>query len=118
MKKLFLLLPLLLLTACSPVENSARDTSAALNAVLLTAEDENLASCQADPTQSVCTVINKGIDAENALITATEAYCGWSTTAPPDPLQKCSPVKGADAALKTAIANADQFVTEIKGVLK
>lgn len=119
MKKLIVLLgAVVFLTGC-PAENNARDVAAGLNGVLTTAQAQNLASCQANPTQSTCQLINRGVSGQNALITATETYCGWSTSAPPpDPTVQCVPVKSAEAALTAAIANATELTTEIKGVLK
>lgn len=113
-----LLLVCLILTACSPIEVSARNASAALQGLLVAAQAKYHDSCVADKTQSVCQLINKGVSGENALITAGETYCGWSTVAPPtDPNTKCVPVKNAKAALQAAIANATQLTLEIKGTL-
>lgn len=113
------LLPLLLFVGCSSLEQSARDANASLKAVLDQVQEENLASCQINPAQSNCQLINRAGAAQNALITASEAYCGWSTTAPPtDPNAKCVPVKGAEASLRSAIANAAEFTTELQGVLR
>jgi hypothetical protein len=123
MKKL-LWLPLAVLLcgfACpanpNNLEQNARDTVASLGGLLTTAQDQNLATCTADKTQPTCVLINRGISAQNALISATETYCGMpqstslaSTT--------CTPVKSAQAGLQTALDNATQLVNEIKGVVK
>jgi hypothetical protein len=109
---------LLALVGCSPVENQARDTAAALSGAIVAAQTEYQASCAANPKQQVCEVINRGVSGENALVTAVEAYCGWSVTlAPPDPTAKCVPVKSAEAALRAAIANAATMTLQIKGAL-
>lgn len=123
MKKLLvfmtLITSLLILTGCPGVEGKARDTAAALKGALESAQAEYTTECQADPSKTACTAINRGVAAQNALVTATEGYCGWATTAPPpDPSTKCVPVASAKAALDSAIANANQAITEIKGVLK
>jgi hypothetical protein len=120
MKKLLFLLPaVLFLAACPAVQDNARDAAASLNGVITSAQAQNQASCIANGTQAVCTLINRGVAAQNALITAEETYCGWSTTAPPpDPNAVCVPVKGAEAALNAAIANATELTTEIKAVVK
>ena len=121
MKKLLLLVPfVLILTACpAGVESKGRDTAAALKGALGTAQAEYTAECTADKTKPACTAINRGVSAQNALITALESYCGWSTTAPPpDQTAKCVPVSSARSALDAAIANANQAINEIKGVLK
>jgi hypothetical protein len=107
------------LVACTPIENQARDTIAALGGLLGAAQVQNQAACQADNTQNVCVIINKAVAGQNALVTATEAYCGWSVTSPPgDPTTKCVPVKTALGALQTSISNANTFITELKGVVK
>lgn len=113
--KLVILLPLLVFVGC--VEQSARDANAALSAVIVAAQDKNLATCQADPKLDVCVLINRGVAADNALVTATETYCGWSTAAPPPLGTKCVPVKSAKDALTAAIANAAELTNEIQGVL-
>ena len=119
MKKLSLLLAATIVLVGCGLENNARDSAAALNGVLTSAQAQHLAECQADPSMPHCQLIKRGISGQNALITATESYCGWSTTAPPpDPTTKCVPVKGAEAALKAAITNANELTLEIKGTVK
>lgn len=110
---------LLVTTACSPIENKARDTAAALQGAIIAAQSQYQVPCTADNTQAACKVINKAVSGQNALVTSIEAYCGFSTTNPPaDPSAKCSPVKSAEPALQSAIANATELISEIKGVLK
>jgi hypothetical protein len=118
--KLFgLLLLTLIASSCSPLEQSARNTAAALQGALGAAQAQYQATCTADPKQTACTVINQAVAGQNALVTATEAYCGWSTAAPPTvTTATCVPVKSAAAGLQTAITNANLFVTELKGVIK
>lgn len=109
------LLPML---GCSPLENQARDTAAALSGSLVAAQTKYQASCAANPAQEICQIINRGVSGENALITAVETYCGWTPTlAPPDPTAKCVPVKTAQAALQAAINNAASLTLQIKGAL-
>jgi hypothetical protein len=116
---LFLIFALMLSTvACSPLEQQARNTGAALSGALLAAQAQYLTQCQASPKDAPCLTINRGVDGQNALITATEAYCGWSQSVPPaNGTATCVPVKGATAGLQTAINNANLFVTELKGVI-
>lgn len=119
--KTFLVLILILsfaMIACSPIEQQARNTAAALQGAIVAAQAKYHDTCVANPSQNVCQVVNRGISGENALITSIETYCGWSTVAPPtDPNAKCVPVKTAQAGLTTAIANATRLTLEIKGVL-
>ncbi len=114
----FLWASLLVMVGCSPIENRARDTAAALSGSIVAAQTKYQASCVANPRQQVCGIINQGISGENALITAVETYCGWSPNlAPPDPTAKCVPVKSAQAALEAAIANAATLTLQVKGAL-
>jgi hypothetical protein len=109
------LLPML---GCSPIENRARDTAAALSGAIVAAQAQYEASCASNPNQQVCQLINRGVSGENALITAVETYCGWTpTVAPPDATAQCVPVKSAQSALEIAIANASTLTLEIKGAI-
>lgn len=120
MRKLLSLVIILTLAtvACSPLEQQARNTAAALQGVIVAAQAKYHDSCVGNPSQNVCQAINKGVSGQNALITSIETYCGWSTTMPPaDVNAKCVPVKTATAALQAAIANANQLTIEIKGTL-
>lgn len=105
------------LVGCAPVEQHARDAAAALAGVLVYAQGRYEPGCKANPSQQVCALINKGVSAQNGLITAVETYCGWSTSAPPDLMAPCTPVKSAIPALKAATANAVQITKEIKGAI-
>jgi hypothetical protein len=120
MKKLALLLVLALsvvMTACEPIQEQARDTGAALQGVIVAAQAQNQ-QCVTNPRGNVCVLINQGVSGENALVTAIETYCGWSTTAPPtNPNAACVPVASAKAALQAAIANATALTLQIKGAL-
>jgi len=108
----------ILMLGCSPLENQARDTAAALSGSIAAAQSMYQARCAANPAQEICQVINRGVSGENALLTAIETYCGWTPTlAPPDPTAKCMPVKSAQAALQAAIANAATLTLQIKGAL-
>jgi hypothetical protein len=120
MKRLVFVWPLLLvLLACPAVENNARDASAALGGAIKSAQAQHQDECKLNGTLSACTLINRAVDGQNALITATEAYCGWSTAAPPpDPTTKCVAVTSLKAGLQTAINNANAFVLQLKGVIK
>jgi hypothetical protein len=121
LKKLMYLIPCFIMLGCpnSGIESKARDTAAALKGVLATAQGEYLAECQTNPAQTTCTAINKGVNAQNLLITAVETYCGWPiSSTPPDATATCVPVAGAKDALTAAISNANQAITEVKGVIK
>jgi len=101
--------------ACSPLENQARGTAAALSGSIVAAQAKYQAACTANPAQETCGVISRGVSAENALTTAVETYCGWSATlAPPDPNAKCVPVKSAVEALRIAIVNAATLTSQVR----
>lgn len=109
------LLPML---GCAPLESQARDAAAALSGSIVAAQTKYQTTCTTNPAQEICQVINRGVAGENALITAVETYCGWAPTlAPPDPAAKCVPVKSAETALRTAIANAATLTLQIKGAI-
>lgn len=120
MKKVMsgLVLLCLVMVGCSPLENQARDTAAALSGSIVAAQTKYQAGCAANPGQEICRVINRGVAGENALITAIETYCGWTAMlAPPDPSETCVPVKSAQTALQVAISNAASLTVQIKGAL-
>ena len=109
----------LILAGCPKLEQDARDVGAALNGSIVAAQEKYQASCQANSGQPVCQKINQGVQGQNALITSTELYCGWSVANPPtDPKAKCVPVASAEAALTSAIANAKLLTQEIKGAIQ
>lgn len=118
--KALLLVPLLACTlACptTPLEQNARDVSASLQGLLTTAQAQHQ-ECVADKSTPTCQTISRGVAGQNTLVTTIELYCGWSTSAPPpDTTATCVPVKSAAGALNSAIANANQLVTEVKGVV-
>src|SRR5512146_1015555 len=116
---LSLVLALALVGRSTPLENNARDAAAALGGTLTVAIAQNQTACTANPAASACQLIARGVATQNALITAIETYCGWSTTVPPaDMTAKCVPVKGAIPTLQSAIANANAMTLEVKGIVK
>ena len=115
---LFVLSLTFCLLACSPLEQQARNTAAALQGAIGAAQAQYQTECTATPKDSACVTINQAVAGQNALVTAVEAYCGWSETAPPaNGSQPCVPVKTASAGLQTAISNANLFITELKGLI-
>jgi len=109
----------IVLVACSPLEQNARNTAAALQGAITSAQAQYQTECTASPKDSPCVIINKAVEAQNALVTAVEAYCGWSEIAPPaNGTATCVPVKSAASGLQAAINNATLFISEVKGVLK
>ena len=123
MKKL-LLIPIMVVLlggfACqtkNSLAQNARDTSAALGGLLTQAQNQYMTACTADKTQPTCTLINRGVAGQNALISATESYCGFKIGTA-DPTAVCVPVASAQAGLQAALSNATQLVNEIKKVVQ
>jgi hypothetical protein len=105
--------------SCSPIQTNARNTIAALQGAIVAAQGKYQTTCTANPAQTACTTINQAVAAQNALVTATEAYCGWSTSFPPsNPTAPCVPVASAQAGLQTALNNATAFISQIQGVIQ
>ena len=50
---------MLSLVGCSPLENQARDTAAALSGSIAAAQSTYQARCTANPAQEICQVINR-----------------------------------------------------------
>lgn len=122
MKRLTILIVLIMgvlpMVGCSPLESQARNAAAALSGSIVAAQGKYQASCTTNPAQEICELINRAVSGENALITAIETYCGWGVTlVPPDPTTTCVPVKSTEAALRAAIANAATLTSQIKGAL-
>lgn len=117
--RVLLLLPLLaapLFSGCGFV-NDTRDTLATSYGFIIIAQQQNLASCQAAPTQAKCVAINKAIAVQNLAIDALNAYCSgtppagavaWTAGGP------CDPVNTLQSALTTAIANLNVLIPDIK----
>ncbi len=122
MRKLALLFAATLLLAACPkaaLEQNARDVAASLGGLLTSAQAQHQ-ECVSDSSPAICQTIKRGISGQNALVTSLETYCGWSLTdaTPPPVGTACTPVAEAESALKSAIANANQLTTEIKGTVK
>ena len=117
-----IILSMLVMTACSPLEQQARNTAAALQGAISAAQTQYLTECKVSPeiwkADRACVTINQAVEGQNALVTAVEAYCGWSQAAPPaNGTVPCVPVKTAAAGLQTAINNANLFTAEVKGLV-
>lgn len=117
MKKSLLLLPIiLLLVSCTPYEQTVRNSIAASQGVLKTAQLKYHDTCVVNPTQTPCVVINKAIDVQHVVKDALYIYCGFVPT--DDPTKVCVPVKSALPALQSAIANLNQATADLKGLLQ
>lgn len=116
---LVMLAAVLIACPATNIAETGRDTAASLGGLLTAAQTQNQATCTANPQLQTCTLINRGIEAQNGLITALETYCGFQLTpTPPASTASCVPVSSAASGLQTAIANANQFITELKATVK
>jgi hypothetical protein len=107
---------------CTPVEQQGRNAAAALNGAIAAAQAQYQTSCSAPAAQqvnpTVCSLIDQAVSGQNALVTATETYCGFVVGAPPaNPAASCVPVKSAQAGLVAAIANANTLVLELQAAV-
>jgi len=95
-----------------------RDTVASLQGAIKAAQAQYQTSCLTAPTQPVCVNINKAVNAQNALVTSLEAYCGFSPGTSVTDVSACIPVASAQAGLIAATSNAQVFITQLKGVIQ
>ena len=119
-KYTFLLVPVLFLVACTPVERSAYNTAVAAKAFL---DTERKAHPECNPgTSTVCLDIAKAVAAKDVLIDAISVYCAGPDFANGGACN--APAKGTPAAqqavakLQAAIANYNQAATDLKGAAK
>jgi hypothetical protein len=104
---------------CSPLEQNARDVSAAAQGYIDQAQSIHQTECVANPSLSVCQIINRAVDAQNALVDAVESYCGWPTRPTDQELAvataNCQKISTAQAALSTAVRNVDNLMGDLRG---
>ena len=114
------LVMLLTMTACQPLEMTARDGIASAKG-FLDSEAKAHGECNATPTLQVCTLINRGNAAKHTAIDALEQYCtSPEFDAGTAPCTKPTGAAGTIAAnqLKAAMANLNQIITDIKAIGK
>jgi hypothetical protein len=93
-----LVLGLLPMLACAPLQEQARDAAAALSGSIVAAQTKYQASCTANPAQEVCRVINRGVSGENALIRRDLLRMGFDAGSSRPNRQMRSRVLGAGRA--------------------
>lgn len=119
MRKIMAVLALMALlpsVGCGPAEKTARDVISSATGAISSAQVEYKAECTTLPTAPKCVLINDAVHAQNAAITALEAYCGFAVgvSLPGD---KCAPVSTATGALTASLANLKNFTGEITAIL-
>jgi hypothetical protein len=98
------------------LEQRARDGIAGATGFISKAQSQYQTECSANPTMTTCVTINKSIDAQNLTITALKTYCGFKPT---DPIETvCAPVASKADALNSALANLNQLINDVKGLVK
>lgn len=120
MNKLFILLPLLLMTvACQPPQNSARDTIAAAKGYLDSARSHHPECNTTSPNGThACQIIGKGTQAKDVAIDALEIYCSNTSTTGVNFQDggPCVADKAYEPKLKAALASLNQIISDVKGL--
>lgn len=109
-----LLLPVLLLAGCGDFPKQARDVIAGAKGFIEKAQANHLQQCQAAPATTICVDINKAVAAQNSAIDALNVYCSgndWEQGG------ECKPNKDFEAKARTAVANLDRIIADLKGVI-
>jgi len=119
MKKALLLIPVLLLAGCTPLERQAYNTVVAAKG-FLDSEKAQHPECATVPASAVCQTITKAVAAKDLLIDAITVYCsgpefntGGACNAP----KKGTPgYDQAAAKLQAAISNYNRIAQDLKGL--
>lgn len=111
-------LVMLATTGCPPIEVTTRNGLTA-SYTFLSQELMSHPECHGGAlTPTVCKVIHDAIVAHNSVISAEETYCGGTPAAGVESFDNggpCVPVKSAQDGLKSALANLNQLITDLKG---
>src|SRR5690349_19508030 len=86
----------LILAACDPPQNVARDGIAAAHGVLVQAQNKYNAECSQNPNMRNCRVIHDAVQAQNIAIDSLELYCQGINTPSFMDGGKCVPDKSAE----------------------
>lgn len=97
------------------VATKARNTLAASQGAIQSAQSQFSVTCKAQPAQAPCVTITKAVAAQNVAVTTMEIYCGWLPGT--DPASKCAPVQSEQAALESALANLGVILPEIQALI-
>ena len=108
-RAVFAVLVCLCLTACQPLENTARDVIAGAQGFIQQAQVNHLAECQANPTKDFpCQTINRAVAAQNLAIDALNVYCGFGKDTPAH--TPCAANKSGAASLNAALDNLNRII--------
>lgn len=123
MRKLIpILLCVLSLVGCAPIERTAYDTVVASKAFLDSVKSKH-PECPA-ATSTLCNDLKKATAAKDLLIDAGEAYChvdllATNDTTPCNPATKGTPIYAQTiAALQSALNGYNQAKSDLQGVIQ
>lgn len=114
MKIAALLALTVVLVACAPLQDTARNGIASAKG-FLDSEKAAHPECAVDSEAQACYLIKRGVAAKDATIDALEAYCGGSAF---DAGAPCTPHSDLTDKLKSALANLNLTISDIKKVGK
>lgn len=107
----------LILAACQPLEDTARDVIAGAKGFIQKAQENHLAECTANPTKEFpCRIINRAVAAQNLAVDSLYVYCGFTKDTPPNTL--CAANKSKAAALKSALETLNRIIADYKEASK
>ena len=113
-KALPLLLSLcLILTACQPIEMSARDAIATAKGYLDSAKQHH-PECASGGHSATCDVIARGVAAKDTVADAVNIYCASPSYT--DQGGACTPNKDAEPKLKEALKSLSTIMRDVKGI--
>src|SRR5690349_24283944 len=116
-KSLVLLVALcVILAACEPPQNVARDALAANHGVLVTYQNKYQNRCANNPSMKPCRLIHEAVSAQNLAVDALDLYCQGITTPSFMDGGPCAPDKSAEPKLRAALKNLDVIMRDVKSL--
>lgn len=109
-----LLLGMLILTACPPVQETARDGVATAKGYLDSAKAAHPECAAAQVNVGVCTLLSRATGAKDAVIDAVNVYC--SSPSYDSTGGVCVPNKSAKPKLDAALRDLNQILTDVKKI--
>lgn len=105
-----------ILAACDPPQNVARDALAANRAVLVTYQNKYQNECAQNPAMKTCRIIHEAVTAQNLAVDALDLYCQGITTPSFMDGGPCAPDKSAEPKLRAALKNLDVIMRDVKAL--
>lgn len=113
LRVLVLLAACLSMTACQPIEKTARDYVATAKGYLDSAKQHHPECAAAGSHGGNCDIIARGVAAKDSVIDAVQVYCASSSY---DAGAPCAPNKDAEPKLKEALKRLDQVMADVKAI--